>query len=258
LVGKYTLAASFADMRDKASRGDNSGEYIWALQRNYEEAGSPVHNNGLPYPAPAVAISKNPDSGGIMAPHTAFVASYAAGDRRAAEQGFFFTKHIATDGVTEVELGRPYLYKWWDQLSVSDAGHNGRSGANWPFIRYAEVLLMVAEAKAATDGGTTSDATAVDAYWAVRNRALPDAVKTTSITVDQVLKERIHEFCFEDITWYDMIRTHKALNTTTGEIVNLLGLRTPGHTEGSSFGAEDLLFPYPIREVRLNPNLVRQ
>jgi len=258
LVGKYTLAASYAEMRDKASRGDNSGEYILALQRNYEEAGSPVHNNCLPYPAPAVAISKNPDSGGIMAPHAAFVASYEPGDLRAAEGGFFFTSHIGVDGVTEVTLDRPYLYKWWDALSVNDADHNGSSGANWPLIRYADVLLMVAEAKAAADGGTTSNADAVNAYWAVRSRALPDAARTTSVTVDQVLKERIHELCFEDQTWYDMIRTRKALNVTTGEIVNLVGMRTPGHTEGATFGAEDLLFPYPIREVRLNPNLVRQ
>jgi hypothetical protein len=98
----------------------------------------------------------------------------------------------------------------------------------------------------------------VDAYWAVRSRALPNATKPASITVDQVLKERILELCFEDLTWYDMIRTRKALNTTTGEMANMIGLRTPGHNEGSMFGTEDLLFPYPIREVRLNPNLVRQ
>jgi hypothetical protein len=258
LVGQYTLAASYAEMREKASKGDNSGEYIWALQRNWKEAGSPVHNNCLPYPAPAVEISKNPDSGGAMAPHAAFVAAYPAGDLRATDSGFFYTKHIATDGATEVTFDKPYLGKWWDQLLVSDASQSGSSGANWPFIRYSEVLLIVAEAKAAADGGTTSDATAVDAYWGVRSRALPDGNKPASITVDQVLKERIFELCFEDQTWYDMIRTRKALNTTTGEMANMIGLRTPGHNEGSMFGTEDLLFPYPIREVRLNPNLVRQ
>lgn len=252
LVGKYSLASSYGAMRDAAY--SNGGEYIWALQRNADEAGSPVHNNALPYPAPAKAISTNPDSGGAMAPHVAFYQSFDEGDLRAAEKGFFFTSHTSLDGSAEVTFDRPYLYKWWDK----NAAATGKSGANWPFIRYADVLLMVAEAKASADGGMTSDPTAVDAYWAVRSRALPGETKPASITTNQVIKERIHELCFEDQTWYDMIRTRKALNTTTGQIVNIVGMRTPGHAEGAFFAEEDLIFPYPIREVRLNPNLVRQ
>ena len=33
---------------------------------------------------------------------------------------------------------------------------------------------------------------------------------------------------------------------------------TPGHTEGARFEEADLLLPYPLREKRLNPNLVRK
>ncbi|MDR2911902.1 MAG: RagB/SusD family nutrient uptake outer membrane protein [Alistipes sp.] len=250
--GRFTLAADYAAMR--AGAFSNSGEYVWALQRNPDEAGSPVHNNTLPYPAPSKPISANSDSGGAMAPHIAFYESYDEGDLRTAEKGFYYTEHEAQDGSGPVTLNRPHIYKWWD----SNAASTGKSGANWPLIRYADVLLLMAEAKANADGGTTSDAAAIDAYYQVRHRAMPDEAKPASITVNEVIRERIHELCFEDQTWYDMLRTRKGLNVNTGQIVNLVGLHTPAHAEGAVYGEEDLLFPYPLREVRLNPNLVRQ
>jgi hypothetical protein len=184
----------------------------------------------------------------------AFYQSYDEGDLRVAEKGFFYTEHDALNGSGPVTLSRPYIYKWWD----SRAAASGKSGANWPFIRYADVLLLMAEAKANADGGTTSDAAAIDAYWQVRSRAFPDDAKPGVLSVNEVIKERIHELCFEDQIWYDMLRTRKGLNVATGQIVNLIGLYTPAHAEGAVYSEEDLLFPYPVREVRLNPNLVRQ
>jgi hypothetical protein len=248
----YQLAANYAALRENAY--NNGGEYIWALQRNPDNAGSPVHNNTLPYPEPVTPISANSSSGGAMAPHMAFYQSYDQGDLRVAEKGFFYTEHDALNGSGPVTLSRPYIYKWWDNRAAS----SGRSGANWPFIRYADVLLLMAEAKANADGGTTSDVAAIDAYWQVRSRALPDGTKPGVLAVNEVIKERIHELCFEDQIWYDMLRTRKGLNVATGQIVNLVGLYTPAHAEGAVYGEEDLLFPYPVREVRLNPNLVRQ
>ena len=122
-------------------------------------------------------------------------------------------------------------------------------------LRYADVLLMMAEAKAQADGGTTTDTDAIDAYYAVRKRALPTEVKPTSIKTNDVLKERFWEICFEGQTWYDMLRTRKALHAVTGQIVDMIGYQTPGH--GAAFKEADLLLPYPIREKRLNPNLKR-
>ena len=129
---------------------------------------------------------------------------------------------------------------------------------NYALLRYADVLLMMAEAKAQADGGSTTDTDAVEAYYMVRHRALPDEEKPSKIDVNQVLKERFWEICFETQTWYDMLRTRKALNPTTGQIVDLIGCQTPGHTEGARFEEADLLLPYPLREKRLNPNRVRK
>ncbi|MCD8166491.1 MAG: RagB/SusD family nutrient uptake outer membrane protein [Bacteroides sp.] len=150
-----------------------------------------------------------------------------------------------------VDLGRLYIYKYWDQ----EAAETGKSGADFTLLRYADVLLMMAEAKANADGGTTTDADAIEAYYLVRNRALPEEEKPTSITVDKVLQERFWELAFENQTWYDMARTRKALHAVTGQIVNLIGYQTPSHT--APFTEASLLLPYPIREKRLNPNLKR-
>ncbi len=249
---EFRLFANYSDLRNPAN--ENSGEFIWMIQREADNAGSPVHNCMLPYPVPAKAISTNHASGGAMAPHSSFYNSYTAGDQRTVEQGFYYTEHEALDGSGIVTLDKPYIYKYWDDASAS----SGKSGANYSLLRYADVLLMMAEAKAQAGGGSTADTDAVDAYFLVRKRANPTESKPGSITVDDVLKERFWELCFEYQTWYDMIRTRKGFNLTTGKIDNLIGLYTPGHSEGAVFEASDLLFPYPLREVRLNPNLVRQ
>lgn len=128
---------------------------------------------------------------------------------------------------------------------------------NYPLLRYADLLLVMAEAKAQADGGSTTDRDAVDAYWMVRGRALPEASKPGSVTFEEVYRERLWELCFESQTWFDLLRTRKILNVTTGEVVNLIGYEAPGHNEGCRFEEEDLLFPYPLREKRLNPNLTR-
>lgn len=249
---QFYLFDSYAALRDVAN--ENTGEYIWMIQRQRQYAGSPVHFNMLPYPEPNPPISAAGAYGGALAPAQAFYDSYPDGDKRTEEKGFYYTQHESLDNPdVMVDLGRPHIYKFWDEA----AAETGQSGKNYPLITYADVLLMLAEAKAQLDGGTTSDPDAVDAYYEVRNRALPDEPKPSSITVNDVLKERFWEIIFEGQTWYDMLRTRKAFNVTTGNIIDMIGYTTPLHPEGHPFEEEDLLFPYPLREKRLNPNLTR-
>ena len=108
------------------------------------------------------------------------------------------------------------------------------------------------EAKATLDGGSTSDAIAVDAYFQVRHRALPNEARPTSITVDQVLKERAWELCYEFTGWYDMLRTHRAFDPVSKQMVDLFGYQAVNHTY--PFKESDLVFPVPLREKELNPS----
>ena len=72
-------------------------------------------------------------------------------------------------------------------------------------LRLADVYLIYAEAMIGT-GSSTTDATALAAFNAVRNRAIPGAEPKTSITWDDVWKERRLELAGEGDRWYDFVR----------------------------------------------------
>lgn len=250
--GSFYLFDSYAALRDVAN--ENTGEYILMIQREKQYAGSSVHFNLLPYPKPEISISTLDENGGGLVPSLPFYHSYNQGDKRVEEKGFYYTKHESlADPNVIVELDRPWIYKFWDD----DAAKSGKSGRNYPLITYNDVLLMLAESKTQIDGGSTNDIDAINAYYKVRKRAFPEEAKPIVITIDDVLKERFWEICFEGQTWYDMIRTRKAFEVSTRSIVDMIGYNAPAHPEGRIFEEEDLLFPYPLREKRLNPNLIR-
>src|SRR5690606_38688619 len=124
--------------------------------------------------------------GGALAPARSFYDSYTVGDGRTAEKGYYYTEHEAVDNPSQiVDLGQPYIYKFWDQ----EAAQTGRSGRNYPLITYADVLLLMSEAKVKLDGGNTNDTAAIDAYYEVRSRANPDEPKPTLLSTEMVLKE---------------------------------------------------------------------
>ena len=246
----FSLYATIEELR--TSKYVCGGESILTIEREADKASSPVHNALLPYPEVA-NISQNSAYGGAIAATMEFYDSFSDGDLRCADYGYLTTKYHALDGNGEVEVNAPYVYKWWDNDAANNAG---KSAMSYPLIRYADILLVMAEAKAMVDGGSTTDSDAIEAYWQVRHRAMPDESKPASLDFDTVYKERIWELCFETQTWFDMLRTRKALNTSNGKVVDLIGLRTPGHE--AAFAEKDLLYPYPLREKRLNPNLVRK
>jgi len=244
--GQFRLFDNYGDLRDV--NNENQGEHIFMIQREAQNAGSPFHFGLMPYPE--APISVNPSFGGGMAPLKVFYDSYDDDDQRKAEQAFFYTKRPKSgDPSTTISLNTPYLNKYWDD----EAEKTSKSGANIPIYRYADVLLLCAEAKALADGGTTSDATAVDAYYAVNHRAFPAAPRPSSVTADGVLKERFLELCFEFQNWYDMLRTHKTYDPASRSIVDLLGYKAPNHE--FPFKESDLIFPIPLREKELNPLL---
>lgn len=245
--GEFSLFDTYDELRTV----ENSGEIIWSIQREADNAGNPLHSALLAYPAPAKSVSANAAYGGAVTVTQLFFDSYPEGDLRKEEGVFYYSQKEALDNSGMVDLGGLFIHKYWDQ----QAAETGKSGANFTLLRYADVLLMMAEAKANADGGVTTDADAIQAYYSVRKRAHPQEAKPTSLAVDKILQERFWELAFENQTWFDMIRTKKALHAVTGQMVNMIGYQTPNHT--APFTESSLLLPYPIREKRLNPNLQR-
>ena len=243
---QFSLFEQYGDLRNPAVQ--NTREHIFMLQRHPTVAVSNIHWAYLPYPARPISIQ--PAYGGAMVPAKAFYDSYADNDARKQEQAFFYTKYARYGNPAEtVFFPEPYIFKFWDE----EAEKTGRSGANFPLIRYADVLLLCAEAKSMIDGGATSDAAAIDAYYLVHHRAFPAAAKPAALTTDDILKERYWELCFEFQTWYDMLRTRKAFDVAHGRMTSLVGYKAPNHLR--SFEETDFQFPLPLAEVQKNPDL---
>jgi hypothetical protein len=72
-------------------------------------------------------------------------------------------------------------------------------------LRLSDVYLIYAEAMIGT-GTSTSDASAIDAFYAVRHRAISTYNRPSSITWDDVWKERRLELAMEGDRWYDYVR----------------------------------------------------
>lgn len=145
----------------------------------------------------------------------------------------------------------PHVWKHWDQ-DVYGPRETGQSGANFPVLRYSEILLIYAEALA--EEAQTPTQEAYDAVNLVRERArngddtiLPDL---SGLTLEQfrdaVLEERRFELVNEGHRWFDLVRT--------GNLVDFVNT-----AKGSSADPQPIhnLFPIPQRERNLNSKLTQ-
>lgn len=236
--GEYELFEDYENLRNPATF--NQGEHIFMIQREANVANNPLHYDMSPGPQDPI-ITVNQDFEPALTPTMAFYNSYDAGDRRTEDFAYFY----------EFSPGQIMNYKYWDEA----AAQASPSGANIPIIRYADVLLTCAEAKAAADGGTTSDAAAIDAYHQVRERAFPGILPPASISEDDVLKERFWEQSFEYKIWFTQTRTRKTLDTDTSEMVDLIGHVADMPVDRQPIMQDHMTLPLPFNQILLNPLL---
>jgi starch-binding outer membrane protein, SusD/RagB family len=123
----------------------------------------------------------------------------------------------------------------------------GSSGSplNWPVLRYADVLLMKAEAL--NELGRTAEAE--NPLNEVRGRVGLDPISDLSKDDFRkaVLHERRIELAFEGHRWFDLIRVQ-------GGQYGLDFLHSIGRTNATE---KHLLFPIPQAERDVNPNLTQ-
>ena len=178
----------------------------------------------------------------------------------------------------EIYLGSRYLnnkYAMYRDTAKADGGgfgkwglHASRGPLNNKQIRYADVLLMYAEACL----GTGDEATATTYINKVRERAGLGKVGTYSIrmngteiaspTVEQALRhERRVELAMEGHRWFDLVRWQgvdgKGLKEHMDAYAKTESKDAQAHIQAFVKGKHEI-FPIPQEEIQLNPTTMEQ
>ncbi|WP_353718352.1 RagB/SusD family nutrient uptake outer membrane protein [Dyadobacter sp. 676] len=259
LLGKvYLTTGDFAKAKDKLKEVIDPGTYkllddyaaLWPVANaNHEESifevqfkkggtgtGSSFYNNFAPRNSGSSVI-KVGFAGGRNLPTADLIAAYEPGDYR---------KNVSlalgyTDNVTGKYVADPYTLKFQDTPFA-----DGDADNNWPVLRYADVLLMYAEAVNAVNGPT---AEAYDAVNAVRKRAklaaLPGGLSKPAFAL-AIEHERQVELAFEGHRWFDLVRTGRAV-----AVMN-------EHFKGPVVQEFNAVFPIPQTQIDINPSGIKQ
>lgn len=157
--------------------------------------------------------------------------------------------------------------KWRREYDPSTSKNKNYGNINFPVLRYADVLLMLAESENQVNGPTI---TAYDALNQIRRRGFGLNINTPSIVADlpaglskadfqlAVENERMLELCFEGTRHMDLIRWGKYVSTMNdigNEIATGGGNQAYGGLGGKNVTVRNLLYPIPSKELSINQKL---
>lgn len=225
------------------------GDNLLGEQSNFIYTFAPRESAG------AVINFPGQNGGGWNIPSLDIIAAYETGDLR-----------------KDVSLKEGYTNKsgaWVPVPFINKYNHPhtvlGATNDNWPVLRYADVLLMLAEAINEVSGPTS------EAYGylnAVRSRAGLSGL--SGLDKDSfraaVLAERRIELAFENHRWFDLKRTMTP--DQLAAFLNAYGLiekSNPTTSRGGipfssadfQFAPYEALFPIPADQIRINPKLTQ-
>lgn len=215
--GAYALAQSFSDVFDIAS--ENGSEDIFTIQYIH------VDQQGM-------RLEPLTNAWGLSGLETDLYSKYDPSDTR--RNTTFLDGNI--DGGTRPEKQG----KWLDANSVSADG----SANNFIVYRYADLLLIKAEAENEVNGPTQAAYTEINK---IRSRAnLPNLASNLSKDEfrEAVWNERNLELALEQIRWYDLKRTDRL-----GSVLS---------ATGAPWNDKFLLFPIPQQEIDASNGLITQ
>lgn len=268
--GNFALISNGATPEESAYNvlrtSDNESEYIYSVEYDASISGN--------YWQPAISYPNSATAWGIFAysitnnaykPTPELLAIYdAEKDLRGQEKQFFHSTHTyELDGemVTKTFETAPYL--WHNDEALFETGQNSK---DLVVTRYAEVLLIAAEAIAKSEG-VTDEAIAYladvrsRAYWQTDRSEIVAELTTLSDDdfVKEVWKERLRELALEYKIWADVQRTRMFPITSVDAKGEITFENVIGHTTiwGKTFEETHLLFPISENERQRNPNLTQ-
>jgi hypothetical protein len=247
--GNYTFYSNYDQFRDPAN--DNSMENIFMAQFSSTAWPNPMFNWTLPL---FTAVSGANSGTGALTPDLTFYKSYAPGDKRGQEDQYFYSHYASqATGANVVFSTGEHIFKYFNNVAYSN---NTASGKCYSLIRLTDIMLLYAEAQNEADGSPD-----VNSYTYINQvRARAGLAPLAGLTRDQfrqaVWWERNHELCYENITWFDMVRTRMAYDAKNNVFVPLVGYVFP-NGQNVTFATKNLLFPIPQTEIQSDPKLVQ-
>ncbi len=268
------LSGGYADLF--FTRNNNNKESVWALQwvASNAEGAYGTGNVTQAYVAPyGQELTGGTDGWGSFKPSIDLMRDSIAGDLRRQptymrpddfypellqERGGYTYPGCKSRTGSNV---KKYVVGNYNDNASTGGVYSMSTGINTYMIRYPDVLLTYAEAILG-DNVSTTDPQALAQFKRVRARAGLESVPLSSLTIDDILRERRLEFAFEGQYWFDILRLPQAKalaklsNTERGLYESWCG-------EGSivsnkiNVTASMLLFPIPQSDLDNNPKLAQ-
>ena len=253
----YQLLENYGDIFDPANK--NNAESIFEIQfqgdNTLGEGSGFIYTFAPRESAGAVINFPGQNGGGWNMPTLDIIAAYEEGDSR---------KDVSLkEGYTNLEgdyIAVPFINKYNHPHTI-----RGVTNDNWPVVRYADVLLMLAEAINEESGPTTE---ALGYLNQIRVRADLDELSGLDETAFRVavLKERRLELAFENHRWFDLKRTKTPEELAA--FLNAYGAferSNPTTSRGGipfsqgdfDFQPYEVLFPIPADQLRINTDLTQ-
>jgi hypothetical protein len=236
-LNTYKLLPNYADLWKVTN--PNSVESLFEVQfkKGGTNTGSNYNNQFAPRNS-GLAVTQVGFAHGRNIPNADLAKAYEAGDAR--KNASMAESYVSETGQTVAER---YTVKFRDKPFV-----DGDADNHWPVLRYADVLLMYAEALNEKNAGPNTES--LKYFNEVRARAglAPLATITDKNSFALAIeRERRVELAFEGHRWFDLLRTDRAITVMNAHFNNAITIKQ-----------YQLLFPVPQSQVNINPSGIPQ
>ena len=162
------------------------------------------------------------------------------------------------------------IAKWRRQYELNTVKNSAYTSSNFPIIRYADVLLMAAEADMQANAGVASSAD-IEYYNQVKRRAfgynpflVGSPVDVNNINMDSIKDERSRELCFEGVRRSDLKRWGlSGMINTISNVLSSVSNAPSAISNAAKLPSQNfllnptkyVLFPIPANELTVETGL---
>lgn len=251
IAGSFSLQPTYADVFDIANEYNSEIMFAVRYQSGSVGLGSPHPNFFAPLQSDNYVVFGNGD--GLNIPTENMSAAYAVGDPRKAAS--MSDTWIGFNGAVNDDR---HVTKYNSTFSTVDDG-----GSDWIILRYADALLLMAEAINEQSGPNDE---ALSYLNSVRTRSLGAGATLSLSDVATYFEfklalenERRLEFAFENHRWFDLVRTGRAEIVMSQHFATEFQYNDPAHPSLNTGPLQhyQIFLPIPQYEIDLNPNIAQ-